>query len=132
MEKEFKIKKVIFTERNEFVNRNRRIYDPVELSKALETYKELVSSGKAIGELEQKISYEINIENSVVRVKDINYIMKPGRCEMDIKFNILDTPKGKLLNELIDPVKFSIRPRIVISPKGGIKILAFDLCSETK
>jgi hypothetical protein len=132
MEKEFKIKKVMFTEKNKYINVNRRIYNPIGLSKALSMYKELVDSGKAFGELEQKISYDINPENTVIKIKDIDYVLKSGKCEIYFKLVLLDTPKIKSLKELDDSVVFSFRPRMLVSPKGDLKILAFDLCSETK
>lgn len=99
-------------------NRNNRIYTEDELKNLKDSY---------YGEIYHK-------PDSNISINEISYMIYNIRIENNNligDINILNTIKGRLLNELIDSgINFVFRPRLIIEVVNGysknVKIISFD------
>ena len=90
-------------------NKNGRIYSLQEMSKEVERYtKEMVTSGRSLGELNHPTSVEINPERACHMIIEI-------KQESNVfigKSKVLNTPMGQIVRTLIqDGVKLGISSR---------------------
>jgi len=93
----------------ETVNKNQRVYSRDDMSREVNRYiKEMVSTQRAMGELNHPTSAEVNLERACHLVTNLkmedNYVMG--------KSQVLSTPMGKIVRSLInDGVKVGMSSR---------------------
>ena len=96
-------------------NKNGQIYPKVEMEKAIKDY---LNSGRCYGELNPnygELSHPVSLSNISHEVKDINIVGE----DVIGKFELLDTPQGKIAQNIIKAgsnLKFA--PRIIAQVKS--------------
>lgn len=115
------------------LRKNNRVYNQKNLKNAIDAYKELfIASKTSIGEFidSQSIESIINMENASHIITDL-ILCKNGMVEG--KIQILNTPRGKQLEEIIhDKERYKIFPRMygAIDNNGNVdihRIISFDI-----
>ena len=117
-------------------NGNGRIYPQKVLSREVENYLKLVGERRALGELDHP-------DDSVINLKNASHLCTKMWWDGDNvlgKFQVLDTPSGKVLQNLISAnVKLGISSRglgSVKEEKGNMvveddfQLICFDMVSE--
>jgi len=117
-------------------NGNGRIYPKKVLSREVENYLKLVGERRALGELDHP-------DDSVINLKNASHLCTKMWWDGDNvlgKFQVLDTPSGKVLQNLISAnVKLGISSRglgSVKEEKGNMvveddfQLICFDMVSE--
>ena len=117
-------------------NGNGRIYPQKVLSREVENYQKLVGQRRALGELDHP-------DDSVINLKNASHLCTKMWWDGDNvlgKFQVLDTPSGKVLQNLISAnVKLGISSRglgSVKEEKGNMvveddfQLICFDMVSE--
>jgi len=91
------------------VNKNQRIYERDDMSREVDRYvKEMVSTKRAMGELNHPTSAEVNLERACHIVTNLKF---EGNHVMG-KSQVLSTPMGQLVRSLInDGVKVGMSSR---------------------
>jgi len=91
------------------VNKNQRIYERDDMSREVDRYiKEMVSTKRAMGELNHSTSAEVNLERACHIVTNLKF---EGNHVMG-KSQVLSTPMGQLVRSLInDGVKVGMSSR---------------------
>ena len=117
-------------------NGNGRIYPRKILEREVKTYQKLVQEKRALGELDHPEDSVINLKNASHMVTDMWW---DGPNVMG-KVKILNTPSGKILQELVnDGVKLGISSRGLgsVSESQGrtmveddFQLICFDFVSE--
>ena len=118
------------------LNQNGRIYPKSILEREVMNYQKLISENRALGECDHP-------DSSVVELKNVSHIVREARMEGDNVYGtieILDTPKGKIIQSLIESgVTLGISSRGVGSTtsKDGnqivqddFQLICFDMVSE--
>lgn len=117
-------------------NGNGRVYSKRILEREIANYQKLVQERRALGELDHPDDAVINLKNASHLVTDVwwqgNEVM--GKCQ------VLDTPSGKVLQELIKagvPVGISSRGMGSVHEERGVtvveedfQLICFDFVSE--
>ena len=124
-----------------FNNQSGRIYDRDEISKALNDYVNRHNDDPMFGE----IHHGRESDDGVIHLKDVSHKIKTINNDNDIvsiEAELLDTPKGKLVQEMINAgYSISMRPRMyghtedVINEDGNVvgqktvidNIVSFDI-----
>ncbi len=88
-------------------NKNNRIYTRKCMEQAIADTKKLVEENRFVGELDQISSTSVNVSNVSHIVKNIR--IEDNKVLADIQ--ILNTPRGHQLKELLDEKKISFVPR---------------------
>jgi hypothetical protein len=117
-------------------NRNRRIYQLDEMVKEVDRYaKDMISTGRATGELEHPQTPNINLE----RVCHMVTHLKQNGNIFEGKSKVLNTPTGQLVKTLIqDGVKLGVSSRALgkLVPQGDnnlvqdFKLVAIDVVAD--
>jgi len=124
-------------QRADALNQNKRIYPREILEREIENYKKAIAEGRATGELDHP-------DSSVVELQNVSHILRDVWWDGDDvkgKVEILDTPKGKIAQDLMEAgVKLGISSRGIgetIKDDNGYDVVdesfmlvAFDLVSE--
>ena len=123
-------------QKSDTVNGNGRVYPHKVLMKEVENYKKLVKERRALGELDHPDDSVINLKNASHLVTEIWWDSK----DVMGKVKILDTPSGKVLQELVKSgVSLGISSRgmgsVSESRDGTIveddfQLICFDFVSE--
>ena len=106
----------------ETVNKNQRVYSRDDMSREVNRYiKEMVTTQRAMGELNHPTSAEVNLERACHLVTSLkmedNYVMG--------KSQVLSTPMGKIVRSLInDGVKVGMSSRALgkLNEESGVVI----------
>ena len=124
-----------------FNNQSGRIYDRDEISKALNDYVNRHNDDQMLGE----IHHGREFDDGAIHLKDVSHKIKTINNDNDIvsiEAELLDTPKGKLVQEMINAgCSISMRPRMyehtedVINEDGNVvgqktvidNIVSFDI-----
>ncbi len=123
-------------QKSEVTNGNGRVYPHKVLEREIKNYQKLVQERRALGELDHPDDSVINLKNASHIVTEIwmenNNVM--GKIE------VLSTPSGKILRDLIDAgVKLGISSRGLgsVKKKGertyvedDFQLICFDMVSE--
>ena len=117
-------------------NGNGRVYPHRVLMREVENYQKLVKERRALGELDHPDDYVINLKNASHLVTEIWWQNK----DVMGKVKILDTPSGKVLQELVKSgVSLGISSRGMGSVSEGsagtiveddFQLICFDFVSE--
>ena len=117
-------------------NRNKRIYQLDEMVREVDRYaKDMISTGRATGELEHPQTPNINLE----RVCHIVTNLKQNGNIFEGKSKVLNTPTGQLVKTLIqDGVKLGVSSRALgkLVPQGDnnlvqdFKLVAIDVVAD--
>lgn len=117
-------------------NRNKRIYQLDEMVREVDRYaKDMISTGRATGELEHPQTPNINLE----RVCHIVTNLKQNGNIFEGKSKVLNTPTGQLVKTLIqDGVKLGVSSRALgkLIPQGDnnlvqdFKLVAIDVVAD--
>lgn len=123
-------------QRAEARNGNGRRYPRTVLEREVENYKKLVRDRRAVGELDHPDSDVVNLKNASHLVTDVWW----DGDEVKGKVQILKTPSGQILRNLIDGgVKLGISSRGLgsVANAGGdtivqddFQLICFDFVSE--
>jgi hypothetical protein len=118
------------------LNQNGRIYPKSILEREILNYQKLISENRALGECDHP-------DSSVVELKNVSHIVREARMEGDSVYGtieILDTPKGKIIQSLIESgVTLGISSRGVGSTNSqdgnqivqdDFQLICFDMVSE--
>ncbi len=117
-------------------NGNGRVYPQNVLKREVENYQNLVNERRALGELDHP-------DDSVVNLKNASHLCTKMWWDNDsvmAKFQVLDTPSGRILKDLINAkIKLGISSRglgSVKEQKGDMvveddfQLICFDIVSE--
>tara|TARA_R110000824_G_scaffold225727_2_gene413429 strand:- start:890 stop:1501 length:612 start_codon:yes stop_codon:yes gene_type:complete len=117
-------------------NGNGRIYPKTILEREIKNYKKLVKEMRALGELDHPESSVINLQNCSHVVTEV---WMDGPSVMG-KIKVLNTPSGKILNELINggvQVGISSRGLGSVKEQNGktmveddFQLICFDIVSD--
>ena len=117
-------------------NGNGRMYSQEVLMREVNNYKRLVSSNRALGELDHPDSPIVNLNNASHLITDI--WMEGPKCYGKMK--VLPTPSGKILQSLVEAgVTLGISSRGLgsLQEKNGInmvqddfQLICFDMVSD--
>ena len=117
-------------------NGNGRIYPKTILEREIKNYKKLVKEMRALGELDHPESSVINLQNCSHMVTEV---WMDGPSVMG-KIKVLNTPSGKILNELIGggvQVGISSRGLGSVKEQNGktiveddFQLICFDIVSD--
>ena len=123
-------------QRSETVNQNGRIYPKSILEREVMNYQKLIKENRALGECDHP-------DSSVVELKNVSHIVRKAYMDGDTVFGsieILDTPKGKIIQSLIESgVTLGISSRGVGSTRSqgdtqivqdDFQLICFDMVSE--
>lgn len=92
----------IFAELTATPNNNKRVYDIPQYIELVDKLKQQIDSEKGVyGELEHPDKYSINFNNVSHKIIDINYQKTPEGLKVFGKVLLLDTPKGKIAQEIV-------------------------------
>jgi len=92
-------------------NKNGRIYSEDVLKKAIEKFNEKkVKQGKALGEFLHPKYDQRNGINHAFKINEIEQEDEHWAAEIEI----LSTPKGDILKEILDPNKYEIVPMMTV------------------
>jgi hypothetical protein len=118
------------------LNQNGRIYPKSILEREVINYQKLISENRALGECDHP-------DSSVVELKNVSHIVREAKMQGDNVYGvieILDTPKGKIIQSLIESgVTLGISSRGVgsTSSRDGnqivqddFQLICFDMVSE--
>jgi len=118
-------------------NLNNRIYTKETVEKMIEQFQKMKEEGPVLGELGYPSADfpEINLFNVSHEVEEI-HLDEGNKC-LSGTVRILDTPKGKLVQELVNPensLKLTCRPRGMGTVNENheiedFQLLSFDLLS---
>ena len=96
------------------LNQNGRVYPLPILEREIRNYQKFIKENRALGECDHP-------DSSVVELKNVSHIVREARMEGDNVYGtieILDTPKGKIIQSLIESgVTLGISSRGVGSTK---------------
>jgi len=117
-------------------NGNGRRYDERILKREIEKYQDLISSNRALGELDHP-------DSSVINLKNVSHLVVKtwwDGASVMAKIKVLPTPSGKILQTLVESgVKLGISSRGLGSThqSGGVtvvdddfQLICFDMVSE--
>ena len=117
-------------------NGNGRMYSQEVLMREVNNYKRLVSSNRALGELDHPDSPIVNLNNASHLITDI--WMEGPKCYGKMK--VLPTPSGKILQSLVEAgvtLGISSRGLGTLQEKNGInmvqddfQLICFDMVSD--
>jgi hypothetical protein len=123
-------------QRSETVNQNGRIYPKSILEREVMNYQKLIKENRALGECDHP-------DSSVVELKNVSHIVREAYMDGDTvlgSIEILDTPKGKIIQSLIESgVTLGISSRGVGSTRrqgetqivqDDFQLICFDMVSE--
>lgn len=92
----------IFAELTSTPNNNKRVYDIPQYIELVNKLKQQIDSEKGVyGELEHPDKYSINFNNVSHKIIDIGYRETPEGLQVFGKVLLLDTPKGKIAQEIV-------------------------------
>ena len=117
-------------------NGNGRVYPRLVLEREMKNYMKLVEERRALGELDHPESSVINLQNVSHLVTEVWM----DNCSVMGKIKVLNTPSGKILNELINGgVQVGISSRGLGSVKESngqtlveddFQLICFDIVSD--
>ena len=118
-------------------NKNNRVYPINELSREVERYiKEMVASGRAMGELNHPTNADVDLERACHMVTEL----KRNNNQFIGKSKILSTPSGKIVESLInDGVKVGMSTRSLgklneesdgINKVSDMRLVAIDCVAD--
>jgi len=118
-------------------NKNNRVYPINELNREVERYiKEMVSSGRAMGELNHPTNADVDLERACHMVTEL----KRNNNQFIGKSKILSTPSGKIVESLInDGVKVGMSTRSLgklneesdgINKVSDMRLVAIDCVAD--
>tara|TARA_B100000131_G_C18010401_1_gene570242 strand:+ start:359 stop:961 length:603 start_codon:yes stop_codon:yes gene_type:complete len=123
-------------QRAETLNQNGRVYPRSILEREVINYQKLIKENRALGECDHP-------DSSVVELKNVSHIVREAYMDGDSVFGsieILDTPKGKIIQSLIESgVTLGISSRGVGSTRSqgdtqvvqdDFQLICFDMVSE--
>jgi hypothetical protein len=123
-------------QRAETLNQNGRVYPRSILEREVVNYQKLIKENRALGECDHP-------DSSVVELKNVSHIVREAYMDGDSVFGaieILDTPKGKIIQSLIESgVTLGISSRGVGSTRSqgdtqvvqdDFQLICFDMVSE--
>jgi regulator of RNase E activity RraB len=120
-------------------NGNGRIYPKKILEREMKNYQKLVDENRALGELDHPDDSVINLKNASHMITEVWWDKSNPNAVMG-KIKVLDTPSGKILQELSKAgVKLGISSRglgSVTEDKGDtiveddFQLICFDMVSE--
>jgi hypothetical protein len=123
-------------QRAETLNQNGRVYPRSILEREVMNYQKLIKENRALGECDHP-------DSSVVELKNVSHIVREAYMDGDSVFGsieILDTPKGKIIQSLIESgVTLGISSRGVGSTRSqgetqvvqdDFQLICFDMVSE--
>ena len=120
-------------------NGNGRIYPKKILEREMKNYQKLVDENRALGELDHPDDSVINLKNASHMITEVWWDKSNPNAVMG-KIKVLDTPSGKILQELSKAgVKLGISSRglgSVTEAKGDtiveddFQLICFDMVSE--
>ena len=109
-------------------NQNNRLYPRKILEREIENYRKAISEGRATGECDHP-------ESSIVSLQNVSHIVREiGWNGDDVvgSLEILDTPKGKIVQELmVAGVRIGISSRgvgEVVRNESGYDVVKEDFC----
>ena len=85
-------------QRAETLNQNGRVYPKSILEREVMNYQKLIKENRALGECDHP-------DSSVVELKNVSHIVREAYMDGDSVYGaieILDTPKGKIIQSLIE------------------------------
>jgi len=102
-------------------NLNGRVYPRQVMQEAVDAAQEAIKDGRFIAELEHPSSLKVNIAEIAAKVESLSML---GDGSVVGEMTILDTPKGKIIKELVDSgVKLGVSTR----GNGSVKKTKMDL-----
>ncbi len=117
-------------------NGNGRVYPKKILEREMKNYQKLIDEKRALGELDHPDDSVINLKNCSHMIMEISW----KGPEVHGKIKVLDTPSGKILQELVKAgVKLGISSRGLGSVKeekgdtiveDDFQLICFDMVSE--
>jgi len=123
-------------QRAETLNQNGRVYPKSILEREVINYQKLIKENRALGECDHP-------DSSVVELKNVSHIVREAYMDGDSVYGaieILDTPKGKIIQSLIESgVTLGISSRGVGSTRSqgdtqvvqdDFQLICFDMVSE--
>jgi hypothetical protein len=123
-------------QRAETLNQNGRIYPRSILEREVMNYQKLINENRALGECDHP-------DSSVVELKNVSHIVREAYMDGETVFGsieILDTPKGKIIQSLIESgITLGISSRGVGSTRrqgdtqivqDDFQLICFDMVSE--
>jgi len=123
-------------QRADTLNQNGRIYPKSILEREVMNYQKLIKENRALGECDHP-------DSSVVELKNVSHIVREAFMDGDTvvgKIEILDTPKGKIIQSLIESgITLGISSRGVGSTRrhgdtqvvqDDFQLICFDMVSE--
>jgi hypothetical protein len=123
-------------QRAETLNQNGRVYPKSILEREVMNYQKLIKENRALGECDHP-------DSSVVELKNVSHIVREAYMDGDSVYGaieILDTPKGKIIQSLIESgVTLGISSRGVGSTRSqgdtqvvqdDFQLICFDMVSE--
>ena len=123
-------------QRAETLNQNGRVYPKSILEREVVNYQKLIKENRALGECDHP-------DSSVVELKNVSHIVREAYMDGDAVYGsieILDTPKGKIIQSLIESgVTLGISSRGVGSTRSqgdtqvvqdDFQLICFDMVSE--
>ena len=120
-------------------NGNGRIYPKKILEREMQNYQKLVDENRALGELDHPDDSVINLKNASHMITEVWWDKSNPNAVMG-KIKVLDTPSGKILQELSKAgVKLGISSRGLGSVKedkgdtiveDDFQLICFDMVSE--
>ena len=123
-------------QKSDTLNQNGRIYPKVILEREVRNYQKFIAENRALGECDHP-------DSSVVELKNVSHIVREAYMDGDSVFGsieILDTPKGKIIQSLIESgVTLGISSRGVGSTRSqgdtqvvqdDFQLICFDMVSE--
>lgn len=120
-------------------NGNGRIYPKKILEREMKNYQKLVDENRALGELDHPDDSVINLKNASHMITEVWWDKSNPNAVMG-KIKVLDTPSGKILQELSKAgVKLGISSRGLGSVKedkgdtiveDDFQLICFDMVSE--
>ena len=123
-------------QRSDTLNQNGRIYPRSILEREVMNYQKLIKENRALGECDHP-------DSSVVELKNVSHIVRAAFMDGDAvqgSIEILDTPKGKIIQSLIESgVTLGISSRGVGSTRrqgetqvvqDDFQLICFDMVSE--
>ena len=123
-------------QRSDTLNQNGRIYPKSILEREVMNYQKLIKENRALGECDHP-------DSSVVELKNVSHIVREAFMDGDAvqgSIEILDTPKGKIIQSLIESgITLGISSRGVGSTRrqgdtqvvqDDFQLICFDMVSE--
>ena len=115
-------------------NSNHRIYEEKEYLPHLDYLKKKIQQNRLVGELDHPKEFDVSLKNISHIITDLDYDDK-DRC-VKIKVKLLDTPAGKIAQNLIDagiPISISSRAAGNVKENKKVeikKIFTYDLVAD--